>query len=74
MPASPSRSRCSVSVGKHSTEIDDLWRLIDCGRRENWPIGRLKDRFGLSWQVVPTMSDRCSAHLTDSVPSRPPMQ
>lgn len=37
-------------------EIDRLWAALSEGG-EQGPCGWLKDRFGLSWQIVPTMLD-----------------
>lgn len=34
-------------------EIDEYWTLLSEGGEEG-PCGWLKDRFGLSWQIVPT--------------------
>ena len=34
-------------------EVDELWeKLSDGGQKER--CGRLKDKFGLSWQIIPT--------------------
>jgi predicted 3-demethylubiquinone-9 3-methyltransferase (glyoxalase superfamily) len=47
-------------------EIDRYWERLTEGGEEG-PCGWLKDRFGLSWQVVPTGMDE---FLTDPDPKR----
>ena len=36
-------------------EIDDLWKRLTTSGGEPGRCGWLKDRYGLSWQIVPTM-------------------
>ena len=41
-------------------EIDELWSKLSAGGQEG-PCGWLKDQFGLSWQIVPTILERLMA-------------
>jgi predicted 3-demethylubiquinone-9 3-methyltransferase (glyoxalase superfamily) len=42
---------------KTQKEIDELWAKLTAGGGQPGPCGWLKDRFGLSWQVVPAVMD-----------------
>jgi predicted 3-demethylubiquinone-9 3-methyltransferase (glyoxalase superfamily) len=42
-------------------EVDDYWAKLTEGGGEEGPCGWLKDRFGLSWQVVPNGMDELFA-------------
>jgi predicted 3-demethylubiquinone-9 3-methyltransferase (glyoxalase superfamily) len=48
---------------KTQTEIDRYWSELTKNGGEEGPCGWLKDRFGLSWQIVPEVLPRM---LTDS--------
>ena len=43
-------------------EVDELWSRLTAGGEEG-PCGWLKDRFGLSWQIIPSVLGQM---LTDS--------
>ena len=51
---------------KTQDEVDELWTALTKGGEEG-PCGWLKDRYGLSWQIVPT---RLTELLTDPDPGR----
>jgi len=44
---------CQVSC-KNQEEVDAFWSKLSEGGEEG-PCGWLKDRYGLSWQIVPTV-------------------
>ena len=48
-------------------ELDEVWSKLLQGGGQPSQCGWLKDRFGLSWQVVPT---RLGAMITDRDPAR----
>ncbi|MFJ1751359.1 VOC family protein [Kitasatospora sp. NPDC088134] len=48
-------------------EVDRYWELLTADGGEPGPCGWLKDRYGLSWQIVPR---RLQELLTDPDPSR----
>ena len=47
-------------------EIDYYWDSLIAGGGEEGPCGWCKDRYGLSWQVVPTGMDQLFAHPDQS--------
>ena len=48
---------------KTQAEVDKYWNGLIAGGGEEGPCGWLKDRFGLSWQIVP---EQLGQMLTDS--------
>ena len=46
---------------KDQEEIDYYWDALTSGGGEEGPCGWLKDRFGLSWQVVPRTRQRIAS-------------
>jgi predicted 3-demethylubiquinone-9 3-methyltransferase (glyoxalase superfamily) len=41
-------------------EVDEFWTKLSAGGEEG-PCGWLKDKYGLSWQIVPSILDRLIA-------------
>lgn len=41
---------------KTQKEIDEFWKKLSEGGEEG-PCGWLKDKYGISWQIVPTVLD-----------------
>jgi predicted 3-demethylubiquinone-9 3-methyltransferase (glyoxalase superfamily) len=48
-------------------EVNRLWRTLTDNGGEEQPCGWLKDRFGLSWQIIPT---ELSTLLSDPDPAK----
>jgi len=52
---------------KDQDEVDHYWDALTAGGGEESQCGWLKDRFGLSWQIVP---DELGELMTDPDPAR----
>lgn len=52
------------------TETDRLWDALVEGGGSHGPCGWLKDRFGLSWQVVPAEASQMMSHPDKALADR----
>jgi predicted 3-demethylubiquinone-9 3-methyltransferase (glyoxalase superfamily) len=57
---------------KTQAEVDEFWRKLSAGGEEG-PCGWLKDKYGLSWQIVPTILGKLLSN-PDPKKSKPVME
>ena len=67
-PQFPFTEAVSIHVGvENQAEVDRLWDALTADGGEEGQCGWLKDRFGLSWQIIP---ERMGELLSDPDPAR----
>ena len=67
-PQFPFTEAVSIHVGvDDQAEVDRLWTALTADGGEEGQCGWLKDRFGLSWQIIP---ERMGELLSDPDPDR----
>jgi predicted 3-demethylubiquinone-9 3-methyltransferase (glyoxalase superfamily) len=67
-PQFPFTEAVSFQIGcKDQAEVDRLWSALTEGGGEEGQCGWCKDRFGLSWQIIP---ERMGELLSDPDPER----
>jgi len=57
-------------VARTQVEIDEIWAQLTADGGKDGPCGWLKDRFGVSWQVVPAALGRMMGDSTSGNPGR----
>lgn len=57
-PFTPSIAASISVLTKDQEETDRLWAALTAEGGEPWNCGWLKDRFGISWQIVPEILPR----------------
>lgn len=61
-PQFPFTEAISLSVGCETQgELDDLWNRLTAGGGRAVACGWLKDKYGLSWQIVPAVIEKLFA-------------
>ena len=67
-PQFPFTEAVSIHVGvENQAEVDRLWNALTADGGEESQCGWLKDKFGLSWQIIP---ERMGELLSDPDPER----